>query len=185
MSSLVPANTSAGPMLEARINMTDYYLSYAGITPVAILPGQNESTLPAVVLVRINKPCTFDDVHVIASGGIGVLDFPTSAQGREAVMQFLQSPLAPAVNATGTGDFTTYVYIDPGLKPLRNDSVFRVSGALSIRLNHNKVNASDEGRRLFEYHNYVFNETIPGDVTGYVPVQVHYFSCSGLNNCNI
>ncbi len=33
-------------MLEARINMTDYYISYAGVTPIAISPGQNQSSLP-------------------------------------------------------------------------------------------------------------------------------------------
>ncbi|OPY27113.1 MAG: hypothetical protein A4E28_02168 [Methanocella sp. PtaU1.Bin125] len=75
------------------------------------------------------------------------------------------------------------MYVDPALKPLRNDSVIRVSGFLEVKLSHNMVDASLENRRLFEYHNYVFNETIPGGVTGYVPVKVHYFSCSGVNNC--
>jgi hypothetical protein len=183
MLSLEPVNTSIGPMLEARINMTDYYISYARVTPIAISPGQNTSELPAVVPDVINKTWSFDDVHVISSGGIQQLDYPTSTEGRTAVMQFLETPLGPAENATGPGDFTTYVYIDPALKPLHNDSVISVSGTLSITLNHNKVNASEEGRRLFEYHNYVFDETIPGGVTGYVPVRVHYFNCSGLNNC--
>jgi len=182
MLGLEPVNTSMGPMLEALINMTDYYVSYARVTPIAISPGQNESTLPAVVPDVINKSWSFDDVHVIASGGIGALDYPTSSQGRAAVMQFLEAPLGPAENGTGIGDFTTYVYIDPALKPLSNGSAIRVSGTLSITLNHNKVNASLEGQRVFEYHNYVFNETIPGGVTGYVPVQVNYTNCSGLNN---
>jgi hypothetical protein len=183
MLGLEPVNTSMGPMLEARINMTDHYVSYARITPIAISPGQNESTLPAVVPDVINMSWSFDDVHVIASGGVRALDYPTSAQGREAVIQFLEAPLAPAENVTGLNDFITYMYIDPALKPLNNGSVIRVSGTLSITLNHNKVNASEEGKRLFEYHNYVFNETISGGITGYVPVQVHYTHCSGLNNC--
>jgi hypothetical protein len=183
MLSLGPVNTSTGPMLETRINMTDYYVSYARVTPIAISPGQNESTLPQVVPDVINKSWSFDDVAVIASGGIQSLDYPTSAQGREAVIQFLEAPLSPAENVSGLNDFITYMYINPALKPLNSGSVIRVSGTLSITLNHNKVNASEEGKRLFEYHNYVFNETIPGGVTGYVPVQVHYTNCSGLNNC--
>ena len=183
MMSLAPVNISPGPMLEARINMTDYYVSYARVTPIAISPGQNESTLPAVVPDVINKSWSFDDVHVITSGGIQSLDYPASTQGRAAVMQFLDKPLGPTENVTGPGYFTAYVFIDPALKPLRNDSVIRVSGFLEVKLNHNKANTSEEGRRLFEYHNYVFNETTPGGITGYVPVPVRYFGCSGLNNC--
>jgi hypothetical protein len=183
MLSLVPVNTSMGPMLEARINMTDYYISYARVTPIAISPGQNASELPAVVPDVINKTWSFDSVVVIANGGIQPLDYPTSAEGRMAVIRFLETPLGPAKNATGLNDFTTYVYIDPALMPLRNDSAIHVSGALTVTLNHNKVNASMEGQRVFEYHNYIFNGTIPGNVTGYVLVQVHYFNCSGLNNC--
>jgi hypothetical protein len=183
MSSLAPVNTSMGPMVEARINMTDYYLSYARVTPIAVDPRQNTSALPTVVPDRINKTWSFDDVHVIASGGVQSLDYPTSAQGRAAVMRFLEAVLGPAENVTGLNNFITYVYIDPALRPLRNDSFIRVSGTLTVTLNHNKVNASEEGQRRFEYHNYVFNETIPGDITGYVPVRVHYFNCSGLNNC--
>ncbi|OPY27572.1 MAG: hypothetical protein A4E28_01963 [Methanocella sp. PtaU1.Bin125] len=126
---------------------------------------------------------SFDDLTVIASGGIAAPDYPMSAQGRAAVKQFLELPLEPAENETGFGNVTTYVYVDPALKPLRNGSAIRVSGFLEVKLTHNKVNASLEDRRLFEYHNYVFNETIPGGVTCYVPVKVHYFRCSGLNNC--
>jgi hypothetical protein len=180
MQSLAPLNTSEGPMLEARINMTDYYISYARVTPIAVSPGQDDSTLPAVVPDVINKSWSFDDVAVIASGGIQALDYPTSAQGRTMVKQFLEAPLLPAENVKGLNNFTTYVYIDPALRPLHNDSIIRVSGTLAITLNHNKVNASEEGVRRFEYHKYIFNEEIPGGVTGYVPVSVNYSSFTGL-----
>jgi hypothetical protein len=180
MLSLEPVNTSIGPMLEARINMTDYYFSYARVTPIAISPGQNESTLPQVVPDVINKSWSFDDMVVIASGGIPALDYPTSAQGRAMVKQFLKAPLLPAENVTGLNNFTIYVYIDPALRPLRNNSIIRVSGTLSVTLNHNKANASEEGVRRFEYHKYTFNEAIPGGVTGYVPISVNYSSSTGL-----
>ncbi len=73
------------------------------------------------------------------------------------------------------------MYIDPALRPLHNDSIIHVSGTLTVTLNHNKVNASEEGLRLFEYHKYVFNEAIPGGVTGYVPVRVNYSRFTGLS----
>lgn len=180
MQSLAPGNTSKGPMLEARINMTDYYISYARVTPIAISPGQNESTLPRVVPDVINKSWSFDDVLVTVSGGVRALDHPTSAQGRAAVEQFLEAPLLPAEDVTGLDNFTTCVYIDPALRPLRDDSIIHISGTLTVMLNHNKVNASEEGLRLFEYHRYVFSEAIPGGLTGYVPVRVNYSRFTGL-----
>lgn len=181
MLSLEPVNTSMGPMLEACINMTDYYISYARVTPIAISPGQNESTLPQVVPDVINKSWSFDDMAVIASGGIPALDYPTSAQGRTMVRQFLEAPLLPAENGTSFGNFTTYVYIDPALRPLRNGSVIRVSGTLSVTLTHNKIIPGEEGQRRYEFHNYIFNEAIPGGVTGYVPVSINYSSSAGLH----
>ena len=181
MLSLEPVNTSMGPMLEARINMTDYYISYARVTPIAISPGQNESTLPQVVPDVINKSWSFDDMSVIASGGIQTLDYPASAQGRAAVKQFLEAPLLPAENVIGTENFTTYMYIDPALRPLGNDSIVRISGTLTVTLNHNKVNANEEGLRLFEFHRYIFNAAIPGGLTGYMPVRVIYSRFTGLN----
>jgi hypothetical protein len=99
------------------------------------------------------------------------------------VIKYLEAPLGPSENVTGMTNFTTYVYIDPALKPRSDNSVLRVSGTMTVTLNHNKVNASEEVVRRFEYHNFIFNETVPGGVTGYVPVTVHYFNCSGLNNC--
>jgi hypothetical protein len=180
MQSLAPANTSKGPMLEARINMTDYYVSYARVTPIAISPGQNESTLPQVVPDVINKSWSFDDMVVTASGGIQALDNPASAEGRAAVKQFLEAPLAPAVKVTSSGNLTTYVYIDPTIKPLHSDSVIHVSGTLSVTLTHNKVNTSEEGARRYERHKYSFDESVPGGVTGYVPVHVCYEYSVGL-----
>jgi hypothetical protein len=180
MQSLAPANTSKGPMLQACINMTDYYFSYARVTPIAISPGQNESTLPQVVPDVINKSWSFDDMVATASGGVHALDHPTSAEGRAAVKQFLEAPLLPADNVTGLDNFTTCVYIDPALRPLHNDSIIHMAGTLIVTLNHNKVNASEEGLRLFEFHRYVFNMAIPGGVTGYVPVRVNYSRSTGL-----
>ena len=181
MTSLSPTNTSMGPMLAAGINMTDYYESYAGVTPMAIMPGQNESELPPIVPARVDKPWSFDDLNIIASGSIGTLDDPTSEQGRQAVIAFIQAPLAPAQNGTGTMNYTTYVYIDPALSPKNNDSAIRIHGALSVVLNHNKVNASEEGMRRFEYHTYVIDESIPARVTGYVPINISYSCNSGTD----
>ena len=182
MTGLSPTNTPMGPMLAAGINMTDYYESYAGVTPMAILPGQNESELPHIVPARVDKPWSFDNLNIIASGSIGTLDDPTSEQGRQAVIAFLQAPLVPAQNGTGNMNYTTYVYIDPELSPKNNDSTIRIHGALSVVLNHNKVNASEEGMRRFEYHTYTIDESIPAGVTGYVPINISCSSSSGTSS---
>ena len=178
MQSLRSVNTTEGPMLEARIITTDYYESYARATPIAISPGQNTSTLPGVVPDRINKTPSFDDVHIIASGYVAPLDYQTGSQGREAVKRFIDTPLLPVAYVpelcTLETNYSTYVYVDPALKPLKNDSSLRVTGKLTVKLNHNKVNASEEGLRRFEVHTYTIDETIPAGVTGYVPVQVRY-----------
>ena len=94
-------------MLEARFNMTDYDISYARVTPIAISPGQNHSSLPVIVPDVINKSWSFDDMVITAGGGIKELDYPPSAQGRATVTQFLERPLAPAENEAGFGNFTT------------------------------------------------------------------------------
>ncbi|WP_424358429.1 hypothetical protein [Methanocella sp. MCL-LM] len=178
MQSLRAVNTSEGPMLEARIITTDYYESYARATPIAVSPGQNTSGLPGVVPDRINKTPSFDDVHVIASGYVEPLNYPTGAQGRTAVKKFLNTPLLPVAYVpelcTLETNYSTYVYVDPALRPLSNDSTLKVEGKMIVKLNHNKVNASEEGVRRFEIHTYTIDETIPGGVTGYVPVEVRY-----------
>lgn len=172
--NLTPVNTSVGPMLAARLNMTDYYESYANVTPIAIMPGQNESERPAVVPDRIGKEWAFEDVKVIASGYISQLDYSTSPHGRQAVIEFLESPLLPAQSDSGKWNYTTYVYIDPALKPKKSDSGLRVTGMLTITLNHNKVNVGEEGVRRFEMHQYAIAEDIPGGITGFVPVNISY-----------
>jgi hypothetical protein len=185
MLSLGPVNTTEGPMLEARLNMTDYYLSYARVTPIAIMPGQNTSALPEPEPERVSKPWSFDDVHVIASGYIEPLDYPTGSEGRAAVKEFLVTPLLPVAyvpeGCTIETEYQTYVYIDPALKPLTAGSELRVKGTMTVTLNHNKVNASEEGKRSFEYHTYKIDETIPGGRTGYVPVQVQYSYHAGIS----
>ena len=182
MTSLSPTNTPMGPMLAAGINMTDYYESFARVTLMAIVPGQNESELPPIVPDRVDKPWSFDNLDVIASGSIGTLDDPTYEQGRQAVITFLQAPLVPAQNGTGITNYTSYVYIDPALSPKNNDSAIRIHGGLSIVLNHNKVNASEEGMRRFEYHTYMIDESIPAGVTGYVPINISCSSSSGTSS---
>lgn len=178
MESLQSMNTTEGPMLEARIVMTDYYESYARATPIAVSPGQNTSTLPGVVPDRINKTRSFDDVHVIESGYVEPLNYPTGSQGREAVKRFINTPLLPVAYVpelcTLETNYSTYVYVDPALRPLRNESSLKVEGKMIVKLNHNKVNASEEGLRRLEVHTYTIDETIPGGVTGYVPVTVQY-----------
>ncbi|WP_048198370.1 hypothetical protein [Methanocella arvoryzae] len=178
MQSLKPVDATEGPMLEARIVTTDYYESYAGATPIAVSPGQDTSTLPGVVPDRINKTPSFDDVHVIASGYVEALNYPTGSEGRAAVKRFLDTPLLPVAYVpelcTLETNYSTYIYVDPALRPLSNDSNLRVEGKLKVNLNHNKVNAPEEGVRRFEIHTYTIDETIPGGVTGYVPVEVRY-----------
>lgn len=173
-----PEDTPYGPMLALEINETDYYYSYARVTPVAVSPGQNESELPAVVPDRISKAPSFDDFCVVASGSVAQLDQPTSAAGREAVVEFLNSPLLPATRL-GDGDYTSYVYVDEGLKP-DGAGTISISATLTVCLNHNKVNASEEGLRRFEYHAYTINASIPAGSTGYLPVRVHYSYSTGL-----
>lgn len=181
MTGLSPTNTPMGPMLAAGINMTDYYESFARVTLMAIVPGQNASELPPIVPDRVDKPRSFDDFNITASGSIATLDDPTSEQGRKAVIAFLQAPLVPAQNGTGITNYTTYVYIDPALLPKNNDSAIRIRGWLSVVLNHNKVNASEEGMRRFEYHTYTIDESIPAGVTGYVPINISCSSSSGTS----
>jgi hypothetical protein len=165
------ANTSYGPMLALEINMTDYYYSYAGATPIAISPGQNMSEVPTVVPDRIDKNLSFDDVSTIASGSISMLDYPTSAVGRENIINFLDQPLLPAT-AVADGNYTSYIYLDEGLRPIHNDSTINLTATLRVSLNHNKVNASEEGARRFEVHYFTVNGSIPGNATGFIPVQV-------------
>ena len=171
--SIGPADTAYGPMLEVEVNMTDYYYSYASVTPIAVSPGQNMSEAPTVVPDRINKSMSFDDFSVIATGLVGQLDLPTSTDARLKVIGFLDQPLLPAMNGAG-GNYTSYVFLDKSLKPSSNDSRINITGTLTVSLNHNKVNATEEGARKFEIHTFNFDETIPGNVTGLIPVQVRH-----------
>jgi hypothetical protein len=180
MTSLAPADTPLGPMLAAGINMTDYYESFAGVTPIPITPGQGEPVPPPIEPARIDKPWSFDDVHAIASGGIGQLDYPTSERGRQAVIGYLSAPLSPFENGSGATGYTTYVYVDPALTPINNDSEIRVNGKLTVSLNHNKADSSEEGARRFERHTFVIEGTVPGGTTGYVPVKITYSRSTGI-----
>jgi hypothetical protein len=171
-----PVNTTYGPMLAIDIDMTDYYVSYARVTPVAVSPGQNMSEAPVIVPDRINKSLSFDDVRVIAGGSIERLDFKSSPEGRREVGKFLGSPLLPMA------DDTSYVYIDENLKPLHNASTIHIVLTLKVRLNHNKMNISEEGARRFETHTYAIDETIPAGRTGFIPVAIRRSSYSGIYN---
>jgi hypothetical protein len=169
-----PVSTSRGPMLAITINMTDYYNSYARVTPIAVNIGQNMSGVPTITPERIYKNWSFDNASTIASGGIGQLDYPTSDRGRQEVARFLEQPLLPAENMTGAGNYTSYIYLGEGLKPLKNNSSINVSLNLKVWLNHNKADASQEGARSFEIHTFTINESIPGGVVGFIPVQVRH-----------
>jgi hypothetical protein len=173
-TSVAPAATECGPMLAISINMTDYYYSYARVTPIPIYPGQNMSEVPTVVPDRIDKAWSFDNASVIASGYVRKLDYPTSTQGRQEVSKFLDQPLLPVENGSGAGNYTSYIYLDEGLVPLNNDSSITVSVALIIHLNHNKMNASAEGARSFEIHTFAISEPIRGGMTGFIPVTVQH-----------
>ncbi|MCD1293934.1 hypothetical protein CUJ83_02850 [Methanocella sp. CWC-04] len=178
--SVGPLNTSYGPMLAVNINMTDYYLSYARVTPIAVSPGQNMSTVPTVVPDRINKSWSFDDISVLSGGSVALLDYSTSEEGRREVAKFLDSPLLPAVKeSSGPQDYMSYIYIDENLRPLNENSSLDISIMLRVNLNHNKLNASEEGVRSFEFHTYTIRETIPGNTTGFIPVTVRYTYSTG------
>ncbi len=176
-----PATTGHGAMLALWFNMTDYYDSYARVTPIAIHIGQNESEIPTVVPDRMYKNWSFDIVSTVLSGYVGKLDFPTSAQGRQEVIKFLDRPLSPAKNGTDSSNYTSYVYIDESLVPLRNGSRINISVALTVHLNHNKVNVSEEGARRFEIHEFTVNESIPGGAKGFIPVRVNHTYYSSIN----
>jgi len=167
-----PVSTSYGPMLAITINMTDYYDSYARVTPIAISPGQNMSGVPTITPDRIYKNWSFDNVSTIAGGGISQLYYPASDHGRQEVARFIERPLLPAETVTGAGNYTSYIFLDEGLRPLKNNRSINVSLTLKVWLNHNKVDASQEGARSFEIHTFTINESIPGGVTGFIPVQV-------------
>lgn len=173
-----PVITSYGPMLAIHVNMTDYYLSYAGATPIAVQPGAS-GQLPTIVPERINKSRTFEDVHASSSRYmISELNHPTSTVGRNAVIDFLKSPLQPAFN-TSTGNYSSYVYIDPALRSPENGSRIDISITMEISLNHNKVNKAEEGARSFEYHTFTIAESLPAGTSGYVPVTVKYAGPEG------
>ena len=168
-----PVITSYGPMLAISINMTDYYLSYAGATPIAIQPGAS-GPLPTLVPLQINKSPTFEDIHVSSSQYmINEFNQPTSENGRNAVIDFLKEPLQPAFN-TSTDKYGSYVYIDPALQSLKNDSLINISITLEIALNHNKVDKAQEGARSFEYHTFTIVESLPMGTNGFVPINVKY-----------
>jgi hypothetical protein len=171
-----PISTAHGPMLAITINMTDYYDSYARATPIAISPGQNMSGVPTITPDRVFKNWSFDDVSTIASGGIDKLDYPTSGKGRQEVVKFIERPLLPAeyVTGAGAGNYTSYVYLNEGLRPLKNNSSINISLTLKVWLNHNKVDASREGARSFEIHTFTINESIPGGTVGFIPVRVRH-----------
>lgn len=177
---VAPTANEYGTMLAIQINMTDYYDSYAKATPIAVYPGQNVSELPAIVPERIYKNWSFDDAHVVASGYVQKLDYPTSTQGRQEVGKFVERPLLPVENGTDASNFTSYIYLDESLKPLRNDSCINVSIILTVHLNHNKVNVSEEGARRFEIHTFAINESIHGGTKGFIPVQVNHTYYSSI-----
>jgi hypothetical protein len=89
------------------------------------------------------------------------------------VIDFLKAPLQPAFN-TSPENFSSYVYIDPGLRPLMNGSRINISITLEISLNHNKVNKVEDGARSFEYHTFTIIESVPEGMSGYFPVTVKY-----------
>ncbi|MGA9141497.1 MAG: hypothetical protein WBZ29_14820 [Methanocella sp.] len=168
-----PVITSYGPMLAIRVNMTDYYISYARATPIAVQPGAS-GPLPTIVPEQINKSRTFEDIHVSSSQYmISELNYPTSTRGRDAVIDFLKSPLQPAFDIS-PDNFSSYIYIDPSLRPLVNGSLINISITLEISLNHNKVNKAEEGARSFEYHTFTVAESLPAGTSGFIPVVVKY-----------
>lgn len=168
-----PVNTSYGPMLAIHVNMTDYYLSYAGATPIAVQPGAS-GQLPTIVPEHINKSRTFEDIHVSSSQYmIKELDYPTSTSGRNAVIDFLKAPLQPAFDIS-TDKYSSYVYIDPALQSLKNGSRINISITLEISLNHNKVNKAEEGTRSFEHHTFTIVQAVPAGTYGYLPVNVKH-----------
>lgn len=178
-SWMLPGDTARGTMLAVAINMTDYYYSYARATPIAISPGQNMSGVPTIVPERINKSRSFDDIRIVGSGYVEPLDLPTSAEARGKVLAFLDQPLLPPMNGTGE-NYTTYVYLDEGLQPRNDMSRINITITLRINLNHNKVNVSEEGARRFEIHTYTADASIPGGVTGFIPVRVWRSSYSSV-----
>lgn len=176
MTSVTVVNTSFGPMVAVNINMTDYYMSYAKATPIAVEPGQNLSTLPTIVPERVEKNLSFEDINLQESGYASPWGYVVEGKlpERQEVLRFVETPLLPAVNRSGTGNYTSYVYIDERLLPLKNGNRIHVLIRLKVMLNHNTVDASVEGTRTYEYHDYTINGWFRGGMTGFVPVQVEY-----------
>jgi hypothetical protein len=165
---IAPVDTKYGTMLEAAINDTD-----------------NRE----VDFKRVPKQVvSFDRIDIRMLNPIG----PVDSKATNATVEGLKTrPLDPdagvqPVNYTRwiavenrTG-YTTYVYIDEGLRPLATNNTLEIYASFVIRIDDHPYGIN-EGNR-----NYLFmiNESIPGNVTGFVPVKVQYlgvFSSLELN----
>lgn len=165
--SLEAVNTSYGWMLETLIKDTDNH---------------------EVDFKWVPKPIvSFDKMEIRIQYPIG----PAGTQVTDALLEGLKAtPLQPDVdqlptyytrpigreNVTG---YTTYLYLDEGLRPLGPNSTIDIYASLLI-----KVGDRPYGGGTNENYLFMINESIPGGVTGFVPVRVQFagrLNSSALN----
>jgi hypothetical protein len=184
--SFCVTDTDYGRMIEARIVETDYFevSRYSPFYP------SRESDKPnhyGMYTVRRAAPA-FDDYVMRIEEAIG----PAGRNETNATLQGLAArPLYPdagdipalytramAENLTG---YTSYVYIDEGLKPAGN-------GNYTIDIHASFViSAAYRPYAMEPGDNYLFliYESIPANVTGFVPISVQYdgrYNNSGLSS---
>jgi hypothetical protein len=70
-------------------------------------------------------------------------------------------------NVTG---YTSYIYLDEGFRPLAAESTLEIYASILIRVDDHPYGMNLNNK------NYLFliNESVPGNVTGFIPVKVQY-----------
>lgn len=155
--SLEAVNTSHGWMLEARIRDTDYR---------------------EVDFNRVPKPVTsFDKMEIRIQYPIGPSDSKktnVTLEGLKAIPLFPHAGELPTNYTRPLADknvtsYTSYIYLDEGLRPLDSNSTLGIYASLVI-----KVGDRPYGGGTSENYLFMINESIPGGVTGLIPVKVQY-----------
>lgn len=165
--SLKVVDSPYGKMLAIGFNETDY--------SVRMVPNYTSSW--PMDMVQTNKLVpSFDDIHLY----IGYNAYEGRKNATFSLIGLLgDSPLSPVSNATGLytrwpygegiENYTSYVYMDPALQPLRNNSRIILDIQLEIVIGEHPWGANPGDHCMF-----IINESIPGGVTGYIPVTVQH-----------
>lgn len=169
--SLSVNTTQYGPMLEMTANETGYSVRRESASPS---PSANMTAL-GYDNYQYNKTApTFDEVRVHITNMFG------SAEGNDTVRALIAKPLYPDAGNASTPytmwiyganesnrSYTSYVYIDPALTGPKNGS-FALYAIFEVIVGDRPYGGP--GKHTV----YVIRESIPSNVTGFIPVKVQY-----------